>query len=370
MSTANLPRVVQLFRSNWFFQDQSKPELAEIEISFIVAALGERAGRWEAHPDIERMKSIYSEHPDVLRTIGPRLLVLSVGMRGAAPSIKFLLEKKVPFEMDQSVYNTMHEAAWANAVDTLEALFESKIVDATGVSVLKPHTGWPDNLSLMYWAAWGGFAELAELLIQYGVGIHHELEIRGNGERGTTSLHEALAPSHWGDQSDRLLGRQRVADILLADGAYYDIYSACARHDESRVEELLRTESVHANLADAFKMTPLHWASRAGSEACMRLLLEHDADPNAMNNNNRTPAMLAADEDQTSAINLLAEYGADLNLQDKKGRTALHRAMYQGQPRAADALLAFGADPMLLNKSGKNAFQVARKAAKHFKQFA
>lgn len=370
MNPNDLPMAVRIFLGSWFFREQPKPGLTDVEISFIVATYGGSVGRWEAHPNLDRMKAIYAEHPEVLDSIGPRLLTVAVGMRGAGQSIRFLIEKGVPFEMDQTVYNTMHEAAWANATDTLQALFESGVVDATGISVLKPHTGWPDNLSLMYWAAWGGYVELAELLIKYGVSIHHELQIKGNGERGTTSLHEALAPSPYGEESERTLGRQKIAAILIEDGAYYDIYSSCARDDVARVQALLVEDEAIANLADPFNMTPLHWASRSGSESCMSLLLDHSADPNAMNNNNRTPAMLAADQDQADSINRLARRGADFNLQDKKGRTALHRAMYEGKPKAADALLEAGADPMLLNKNGKNAFQVARKDAKHFKQFA
>ena len=87
----------------------------------------------------------------------------------------------------------------------------------------------------MYWAAWGGYPEVAMLLIEYGAGVHHELPIRGNGERGTTSLQEALAPSHW-DEADTgegpvgelrrnaRQGKLAVAQILIDDGAHYDVH--------------------------------------------------------------------------------------------------------------------------------------------------
>ena len=108
--------------------------------------------------------------------------------------------------------------------------------------MLKPHVGWPDNLSLMYWAACGGHVECAKLLIQYGVGVHHELPIKGNGERGTTSLQEAVALSHWGKDPSRLADRLAVARILIEDGAYYDIYSACALNDTARLQELIEED--------------------------------------------------------------------------------------------------------------------------------
>ena len=370
MSADELPMAVRVFLGSWFYRDESKPELNAAESEFIVAALGANPERWQASPDVTRMKSILQSNPEVLDDIGPRLLAISIGMNGTAPTIRLLLEEHVPFEMDQTVYNTIHEGAWAGAADSLEALFESGVADATGISVLKPHTGWPDNISLMYWAAHIGFPEVARVLIKYGVGIHHELQIKGNGERGTTSLQEALAPSPWDAEHERTSARLAVAELLLTDGAFYDVYSAAARNDVARINQLLEENSEIAKTVDPFGVTPLHWACRAGSAECVLLLLDKGADPNAQNKNNRTPAMMAADTDQAQAIHTLDQAGADLNMQDKKGRTALHRAMYEGKPNAAEMLIDCGADPMLLNKNGKNAFQVARKDAKHFKQFA
>ena len=131
--------------------------------------------------------------------------------------------------------------------------------------MLKPHVGWPDNLSLMYWAACGGHVECAKLLIEHGVGVHHELLIKGNGERGTTSLQEAVALSHWGKDPSRLADRLAVARILIEDGAYYDIYSACALNDTARLQELVEEDPDVVNATDDYGMTPLHWAARVGS---------------------------------------------------------------------------------------------------------
>ena len=242
--------------------------------------------------------------------------------------------------------------------------------DATGVSVRKPHTGWPDNLSLMYWAAWGGYAELAELLIRYGVGVHHELPIKGNGERGTTSLHEAVAPSHWGTDLCRIEGKREVARLIIADGAYYDVYSACASTIPTVCRSLWAKTSDCVGATDGYGMTPLHWAARAGAMGCAELLVEKGAAVNALNKAWRTPLPLAVEQDRAAMVGLLAAHGADLNAQDKKGLTPIHRAMYEGRVAAAEALLEAGADPMVLNKRGKNAFEIARKEARHFRALA
>ena len=348
---------------DFFFRNEPKFDLSDPEREFIVAALGERPGQWQGFPNPQRMEEILSQHPRVLETIGPRLLNTIIGMKGCGPAIAFLLDHDVPFRMAQDVYNTMHEAAWADAVDSLQALFESGVVDATCVSVKKPHVGWPDNISLMYWAAYRGSVPLASLLIKYGVGKHHELRIKSNGERGETSLQEAVSPPKLGTPEEH----RAVAELLIADGAYYDIGSASALDDVARVKALLAEDPSLAQKSLEFDMTALHWSARAGAVETTQLLLDHGAEPNALNRSHRTPVQLASELNRADVIRLLADAGADLNTQDKKGRTPLHRATYEGMVAAAEALLAAGADPTMTNKKGKTAFEIACKDAKIFK---
>ena len=355
---------VQRVQSDWFTRDDPKMELSEPERQMIIAALGVSPTRWEGKPNIERMNEILTAKPNVLDVIGPRLLNTIIGMRGCGPAIEFLLAHEVPFNMPLDVYNQMHEGAWANAVDSLEALFKSGVVDATCVSVKKPHVGWPDNLSLMYWAANHGSVEMAKVLLKYGVGKHHELQIKSNGERGSTSLQESVAPSPAGGTR---VGHVEVARLLIEDGAYYDIGSASALNDVKRVKKLLADNAKAVDAPLDFDMTPLHWAARAGSKEVTQLLLDRGANVNALNRGQRTPIQLASEQNCADIIVLLANAGADLNTQDKKGRTPLHRATYEGQVAAAEALLEHGADPNMTNKKGKTAFEIARKDAKVFK---
>ena len=258
-------KAVDLFQRNWFLRDVETPDLTEAERQLIMAVMGPEPKRWDGRPDVERMGEILSDNPQVLDRIGKHLIQVVVGMKGCGPAVTFLLDHDVPLEIDESAYNVLHEASWGGMCDTLRAVFESGAADATCVSVLKPHVGWPDNLSLMYWAACGGHVECAKLLIQYGVGVHHELPIKGNGERGTTSLQEAVALSHWGKDPSRLADRLAVARILIEDGAYYDIYSACALNDTARLQELVEEDPDVVNATDDYGMTPLHWAARVGS---------------------------------------------------------------------------------------------------------
>ena len=363
------PTAVGLFQSNWFLRQEEPLVLSDAEQAFIVAALGSSAKRWGGSPDVARMAKLLAEHPDVLSRIGTRLVKVAIGMRGCGPAVRFLLEHGVLLEVDESAYNVLHEAAWAGAEDTLRSVFEAGAADATVVSVRKPHTGWPDNLSLMYWAAWGGYPDVARLLIEHGAGVHHELAIKGNGERGVTSLHEAVAPGPWA-ADDPLRSNARkleVARILIDDGAEYDVFTASALNDTERLQALIDANPSVAKAAGEYGMTPLHWAARAGSVDCVAPLLTYGADINFRNKTARAPLQLAAEQDQADVIRLLADQGADLDTQDKKGRTPLHRATYEGKVAAAETLLSVGANSQIVNKRGKTAFEIARKGAKYLK---
>ena len=182
------------FYRKYFGNELPYIELTEIERRFVVAALQHGRLRWDAEPDVNTVKSLLEADPHVIDRIGERILSRVTGRRGTEDVIGLLLDHGVKLEIDESSYNALHEAAWANAHESLRAVFSRGVTDATGISVKKPHTGWPDNVSLMYWPANGGRVDTAKVLLEYGVGIHHELKIKGNGERGSTSLQEASAP--------------------------------------------------------------------------------------------------------------------------------------------------------------------------------
>lgn len=363
---------VELFLNNWFLRNLHRPDLTPAERELVRAAMGSNPSRWEAEAAPDKMIELIEANPDALGRIGDRLLSVLVGMRGAGPAVHVLLGKGARLELDESEYNVLHEAAWAGATDTLRELFEHGMFDATPVSVRKPHTGWPDNLSLMYWAAWGGYPELARLLIAHGVGVHHELPIKGNGERGTTSLQEAVAPGPWKDDSDfrSNAGKREVARILIEDGAEYDACSAAGLGDSVRLQALLSDDPGVAREEQPYAMTPLHWAARAGSVECADLLLDAGADVNACTKVHRAPLHLAAEADKEGVTRLLVGRGANVDIQDRKGRTPLHRATYEGCVAAAEALLELGANARILNRNGKNPLEVARKEAKFLRAMA
>ena len=350
---------------NWFPKDQESFELTPSEEQFIAASIGAERRNWVGTPDIGRMEAILSEEPQVLDRIGSILLHrLLLNRNGCGPAVKFMLDHGIALDLDPTEYNNFFDAVYMGAMDVAQTVFESGAADATGIAVLKPHVGWPDNTSMLFWAATGGHVDMVRLLLQYGAGVHHELPIKGWGEKGSTSLQVAVAPG-WSEEDQPK--KHEIARILIADGAYYDAYSACALNDTARLQELIDENSNVADATDDYGMTPLHWVARAGSMECAEILLERGALVNPLNKARRTPLQLAAEANRADIIRLLARHDADLNTQDRKGRTPLHRATYEGCVEAAEALLESGADPTVLNKNGKTAFEIARKDAKYFK---
>ena len=86
----------------------------------------------------------------------------------------------------------------------------------------------------------------------------------------------------------------------------------------------------------------------------VKLLLEHDVDPNVKDNDGRTLVLRAAKRGNVDIVKLLLEHGANPNIQENKyGYTPLHYAVKKCHVDVARVLLDYGADPTIRDNEGR-----------------
>ena len=95
-----------------------------------------------------------------------------------------------------------------------------------------------------------------------------------------------------------------------------------AIHSDTSLLKLKIREGVNINASDDSGQTPLHFAVDRKNVECIHLLLEHDADVNAVDNEGISillTAVMAGND--TSVIKLLLEKGANPDAEDVDGET-------------------------------------------------
>eukprot|EP01001_Neometanema_parovale_P013556 NODE_9958_length_616_cov_93.478702_g9688_i0.p1 GENE.NODE_9958_length_616_cov_93.478702_g9688_i0~~NODE_9958_length_616_cov_93.478702_g9688_i0.p1 ORF type:complete len:172 (-),score=3.62 NODE_9958_length_616_cov_93.478702_g9688_i0:100-585(-) len=96
-----------------------------------------------------------------------------------------------------------------------------------------------------------------------------------------------------------------------------DIFSASRDGDSSHVLSLIKLDPTVVHKYDSNHRTPLHYASLNGRVDCIQILLEHQADPNAIDVMNRwTPLHNASRYGEADCVKVLLEHRADLHATD------------------------------------------------------
>lgn len=96
----------------------------------------------------------------------------------------------------------------------------------------------------------------------------------------------------------------------------------------------------------AWPADTIHQAAARGDLAAVEALLVDGADPDARDQDDRTPLQMAAHSGHVEVARLLLAAGADPSALDSDhGKAPLHAAAEQGQPEMVRLLLDRGADP-------------------------
>lgn len=230
----------------------------------------------------------------------------------------------------------LHHAA---VVGDLKAI--SALLDTNPQAV---NRGWKHGTGVcaLHLAAKHGNAEVVQLLLERGAEIEKKT---ASGQY--TALYLAVMRS-------RLAAAKRLvaagADVQTRDCAGRTALHCVTNPD---IAALLLDHGADPNAVNASGDTPLHGASGAVAS----VLLEHGADPNARGDYARTPLIAVASRggagDFAETAKRLLEAGAEVDAVDEFGDTALSLAVYTGQAGMVKILLASRADKDGVRGDGK-----------------
>lgn len=133
----------------------------------------------------------------------------------------------------------------------------------------------------------------------------------------------------------RLLAREpNLVNAYTTDG-YQPLGLACFFGHFDVAEYLVKAgANVNSKSRNSLGAAPIQSAAAGGHRKIVKMLLEHNADPNIREQGGFTPLHAAAQNGDEEMIRTLLYGGADLTLKANNGKTALDLAMEAGHEKA------------------------------------
>ena len=216
--------------------------------------------------------------------------------------------------------------------------------------------------SPLYYAAFCGFYDLAELLI-----TKQPEQVNARGGCNLFPLQAALYKTHF-----------EVANLLYRHGAVVDVQGkykttplhAASHHGYVDTMRWLLGHGADVNACGDYLLTPLFYAAHAMQLDAVQVLLEHNAGINSQDHNGNTPlywilSNCSSYEKFVEMARRLLEHGADPNICADNHRTPLHEAASRGLLEATRLLLGYGAKVDEKDKNGKTPLQAAMLNGRH-----
>jgi len=224
-----------------------------------------------------------------------------------------------------------------------------------------------DHAFPLYFAALGGFYELAEYL----VGKHPE-HVDARGGLMATPLKVALHGKHF--EVAELLHRNGADVDVLGRSTHTALLQACFYGHLDTVRWLFN-HGADMN-ARGLRFGALQIAANNGHLLICQMLIEHNADIHSRTDNGMSPLHLAANPEVGRAnvdiMQVLLDHGADPNAQDNDGFTSLHSSSWRksiyllnGTVEGTRLLLKHGAIIDAEDNEGRTPFQLALEHGRH-----
>jgi uncharacterized protein len=158
--------------------------------------------------------------------------------------------------------------------------------------------------------------------------------------------------------------RQDLVGLILARQPTLDIFEAAALPGHlERGKALLEENPALATAFSADGFTPLHLAAYFGNEPLARLLLDRNADPDAVSKNSMAlrPLHSASASGSFEIVRLLVERRADVNAKQSGGFLPLHTAADRGHLPMIELFLQQGANPSAASDDGTTPIDLAER---------
>ncbi|KAL3829862.1 hypothetical protein ACJIZ3_018664 [Penstemon smallii] len=243
---------------------------------------------------------------------------------------------------------TFLNSARTGNLDLLKKLAQ-ELDDGKGLAQTVVDVKDANKRGALHFAAREGQIEVCKYLIE-----ELKIDVNIKDEDGETPLTHAARQGH-----------TATAKYLLDNGADPSLTSelgTTALHHAAGIGDIellkfLLTKSVNVDLqSDAG--TPLIWAAGHAQQDAVKLLLEHNANPNVKTEDDVTPLLSAVAAGSLACVDLLIEAGSDVNV-SAGGATPLHIAADSGSAEIIKSLLQAGADPNAFDEDGLKPIQVA-----------
>jgi ankyrin repeat protein len=191
----------------------------------------------------------------------------------------------------------------------------------------------------------GGHSSVAELLLDRCA------DPEAVNSDGFKPIHSAIFFNNQGwvrydaERPTESLRAGRLAGLLLARGAKYNIFLAAVFADHTAVKRWLEEDAALANFEDTHHRRPISAAAWRSDEEMVQLLLDHSADPNLPESGSpRGHALwIAAFRRDIRLAHLLLKHGADPEQVAESGGRALDHA--RDTPELFQMLVNHGAEP-------------------------
>ncbi|XP_025964391.1 inversin isoform X3 [Dromaius novaehollandiae] len=212
-----------------------------------------------------------------------------------------------------------------------------------------------DNLfrTPLHWAALLGHAEIVHLLLE-----RNKIGTIPSDSQGATPLHYA-AQSNFAETVEVFLKHPSVKDDSDLEGRTSFMWAAGKGSDDVIRTMLNLKLDIDINMTDKYAGTALHAAALSGHVNTVKLLLEHNAQVDALDVMKHTPLFRACEMGHKEVIQTLIEGGAGVDLVDQDGHSPLHWAALGGNADVCQILIENKINPNVQDYAGRTPLQCA-----------